>query len=119
MKKFLRAVSLLAVVGSVGGCWGGYENPATEYVQRTDKITLGAGNATKVNAATNIIDPWPRRVGDRRIPGQSDHLVNVVEAYKGRSSGSGKQQSGQSSPPPTTDTPPATGAATPSSTLPF
>jgi hypothetical protein len=121
MKKFIRSVSLVAAAGCVGGCWGGvYENPAAQYVQRTDKITLGAGNAKDVNAATHVIDPWPRRVGDRRIPGHGERMVNAVDRYKGRSTASaGGQQTGQSTPAPSAGTPPPSGAATPSSTLPF
>src|SRR5262249_37086355 len=47
-----------------------------------DKITLGAGNAKAVNAATHIIDPWPRYVGNRRIPGNGDRLSRAVERYR-------------------------------------
>src|SRR5882724_8858057 len=100
MRKFIRAVALIAVAGALGGCWNGpYEHPAEQYVQRTDTITLGAGNAKDVNAATHIIDPWPRRVGDRRIPGNGERMVNAVDRYKGRSGPAGQQTGGQSTSP--------------------
>jgi hypothetical protein len=37
------------------------------YFQRSDTITLSAGDAVQANAATQIIHPWPHYVGDRRI----------------------------------------------------
>ena len=54
MRKIIRAVLLLAAAGALGGCWFPYENPSDPYVQRTDKITLSAGNAKDVNAATRM-----------------------------------------------------------------
>jgi len=120
MRKFIRAVALIAVAGALGGCWNGpYERPATPYVQRTDTITLGAGNAKDVNAATHIIDPWPHRVGDRRIPANGERMVNAVDRYKGRSGPAGQQTGGQSTSTPSAGSTPPVGAATPSSTLPF
>ena len=50
------------------------------YFQRSDTVTLGAGNAKAVNAATHVIDPWPRYVGNRRIPGNGDRLSRAVSA---------------------------------------
>ena len=51
------------------------------YIQRKDTVTLGAGDAKAVNAATHVIDPWPRYVGNRRIPGNGDRLSRAVERY--------------------------------------
>ena len=39
----------------------------TRYVQRSDTITMSAGDAKQVNAVTHTINPWPSYVGDRRI----------------------------------------------------
>ena len=44
------------------------QDPAAQYLERKDTIVSGAGDARDVNAATHIIDPWPRYVGNRRIP---------------------------------------------------
>ncbi len=41
---------------------------AAPYLQRSDKIFAGAGDAKDLNAATHVIDPWPYYVGNRRIP---------------------------------------------------
>jgi hypothetical protein len=53
------------------------------YFQRSDKITLGAGNAKDVNAATQIIDPWPRYVGDRKIRANGERAAAAAERYRG------------------------------------
>jgi hypothetical protein len=52
------------------------------YFQRTDKITLSAGNAKEVNAATQVIDPWPRYVGQRRIRFNGERIVSAAERYR-------------------------------------
>lgn len=52
------------------------------YFQRSDKITLGAGNARDVNAMTHIIDPWPKYVGDRRIPANGERMSGAMERYR-------------------------------------
>jgi hypothetical protein len=79
---------IIAFAVLVGGSFAGSgalawdQNPFAMYFQRTDKITLGAGDAKAVNAATHIIDPWPRYVGNRRIPGNGDRLSRAVERYR-------------------------------------
>jgi hypothetical protein len=69
------ATAALILVGN-GASFG------SEYLQRTDTITLGAGNANDVNAAIHVIDPWPRHVGNVRIRGDGDRMVGAVQRYK-------------------------------------
>jgi hypothetical protein len=52
------------------------------YFQRSDKITLEAGDAKAVNEATHVIDPWPRYVGQRRIRSNGERLVGAVQSYR-------------------------------------
>jgi hypothetical protein len=66
--------------GSAASAWD--QDPFAMYFRRSDKITMGAGDAKAVNAATHIIDPWPRYVGNRRIPGNGDRLSRAVERYR-------------------------------------
>jgi hypothetical protein len=54
------------------------------YFQRSDKITLGAGDAKAVNEATHVIDPWPRYVGQRKIRTNGEKMVGAVDRYLGR-----------------------------------
>jgi hypothetical protein len=96
MMKVIRAIAWIVLAAGVSGCWTGvYENPAAEYVHRIDTITASAGNAKDVNAATHVIDPWPRRVANRRIPANGDRLARAVARYK---SGQGPESPSQSGP---------------------
>jgi hypothetical protein len=124
--RIARTFGFLALVLSVGGCWGGiYENPAAQYVNRSDTITLSAGNAKDVNAATHVIDPWPRYVNNRRIRANGARMVGAVQRYQQpqttRSAGQAQGQGSQSGGPPNGSGAPggASGASTPSATLPF
>ena len=84
----MRTRHIVAFVVLVGGslassaafAWD--QEPFAMYFQRSDKITLWEGDAKAVNAATHIIDPWPRYVGNRRIPGNGDRLSRAVERYR-------------------------------------
>jgi hypothetical protein len=84
----MRTRDIIAFAVLVGGSLAGSgalawdQDPIAMYFQRSDKIILGAGNAKAVNAATHIIDPWPRYVGNRRIPGNGDRLSRAVERYR-------------------------------------
>jgi hypothetical protein len=55
---------------------------AAPYLQRTDKIFAGAGDAKDVNAATHVIDPWPRGVGNRNIPANGERMVGAITRYR-------------------------------------
>ena len=88
MTRTMRTLGPLALAAACGGCWAGpYESPAAEYLHRSDTITLSAGNAKDVNAATHIIDPWPRRVTNRRIPSNGERIEHAMERYKSGTSG--------------------------------
>jgi hypothetical protein len=84
----MKTRHIIAFAILVGGCFAGSgavawdQDPFAMYFHRTDTITLGAGNAKAVNSATHIIDPWPRYVGNRRIPGNGDRLSRAVERYR-------------------------------------
>jgi hypothetical protein len=52
------------------------------YFQRIEGITDGAGDAKDVNSASQIIDPWPPYVLDRRIPGNGSRLTGAIERYQ-------------------------------------
>ena len=84
----MRTRHIVAFVVLVGGSLAGSaalawdQNPFAMYFQRSDKVTLWEGDAKAVNAATHVIDPWPRSVGNRRIPGNGDRLSRAVERYR-------------------------------------
>ena len=58
------------------------QDPAAQYFERKDTIVSGAGDARDVNAATHIIDPWPRYVGNRRIPANGQRMTGAVQRYR-------------------------------------
>jgi hypothetical protein len=123
MNKIIRTLSCITVAATAGGCWSGpYGNNAAQYVHRSDTITLSAGNAKDVNAATHVIDPWPRYVGNRRIPANGERMVGAVQRYQRPGAARSQGQIGQAAglggsgaPPPT----PPSGASVPSATLPY
>src|SRR6478752_6506941 len=97
--RITQPLCLLIMATPLGGCWGGiYENPAAQYVHRSDTVTLSAGNAKDVNAATHVIDPWPPNVKDRRINGNGERMVGAVQRYQrpqtGRTPGQGQGRPG-------------------------
>src|SRR6185503_11085220 len=60
-------LAILAVL-PLAGCYGLYGHDEVDrYFQRSDTLTMSAGDAKQVNAVTHTIHPWPRNVGDRRI----------------------------------------------------
>ena len=58
------------------------DDPFAHYAQRTDKVTLSAGNASEVNEAIHTIDPWPRYVYDTNIPDDAARLAHAVSGYE-------------------------------------
>lgn len=66
----------------LGGCYGlaGHDE-MDRYFQRSDTITMSAGDAKQVNAVTHTIHPWPRYVGDRRIAYDARRVGAAVTRY--------------------------------------
>jgi len=122
MLRIIRTLAGLSVATLAAGCWP-YGNEGAQYFHRSDTITLSAGNAKDVNAATQVIDPWPRNVQNRRIPANGERMVGAVQRYQkggaARVPGQAGQQAGPvgaGAPPPVT---PSGATATPSATLPY
>ena len=69
----------LVTLGSCNGLAG--HDEMDRYFQRSDTITLSAGNAKEVNAVTHTIHPWPPGVGDRRIISDARRVGSGVTRY--------------------------------------
>jgi hypothetical protein len=83
MMKCYAALILAAAALSLGACSGLYgDDELARYVQRSDKITLSAGDAKEVNAATHTIHPWPRGVGDPRIFANGERMARAIDGYR-------------------------------------
>src|SRR6266481_2107825 len=66
----------------LGGCYGlACRGKMDRYFQRSDTITMSAGDAKQVNAVTHTINPWPRNVGDRRIAYDARRVGAAVTRY--------------------------------------
>ncbi|MGN6308090.1 MAG: hypothetical protein ACTHNN_00850 [Xanthobacteraceae bacterium] len=59
-----------------------WDDPSEHYLQRTDTITAGAGDASRVNAATHMIDPWPRNVRNKQLSANGQRMVGAIERYR-------------------------------------
>jgi len=76
-------IGLIALVGAASAPVGAHaqwiDDPFSDYLQRSDTILLGAGNAKDANAAIHTITPWPPYVGNTRIPIDGRRSVGAVE----------------------------------------
>src|SRR3954447_1015052 len=77
----IRYLTLLAPL-LLGGCYGlaGHDE-MDRYFQRSDTITMSAGDAKQVNAVTHTIHPWPRYVGDRRLAYDARRTGGAITRY--------------------------------------
>ena len=74
--------TVLLAIFTLGSCNGLAGNDEMDrYFQRSDQITLSAGDAKQVNAVTHTINPWPRYVGDRRIASDARRVGAAVTRY--------------------------------------
>jgi hypothetical protein len=74
--------TVLLAVFTLGSCNGLAGNDEMDrYFQRSDTITLSAGDAKQANAVTHTINPWPRGVSDRRIVSDARRPVGAVGRY--------------------------------------
>jgi hypothetical protein len=76
-----RYLVMLAVL-PLGGCYGLYGHDEVDrYFQRSETMTMSAGDAKQVNAVTHTIHPWPRNVGDRRIATDARRTGAAITRY--------------------------------------
>src|SRR5436190_6805854 len=69
----------LITIGSCNGLAG--HDEMDRYFQRSDTITLSAGDAKQTNAVTHTIHPWPPYVGDRRIATDARRTGGAIARY--------------------------------------
>lgn len=77
-------LAVAAVLFAFPACAGEviYDDFGTPYLQRSDTIFPGAGDAKAANSAIHVIDPWPRRAGNRHIPADGERMSGAVERYR-------------------------------------
>jgi hypothetical protein len=75
--------TVLLAVFTLGSCNGLAGNDEMDrYFQRSDTITLSAGDAKQANAVTHTIHPWPKNVGDRRIVAEGAKTRGAIVRYR-------------------------------------
>jgi hypothetical protein len=77
------AIALMLMAPILSGCsglWG--DDEFERYTQRTDAITMSAGDAKSVNAVTHMYDPWAPGVGDRQILADGVRMQRALERYR-------------------------------------
>jgi len=78
----LRLLTVVAAL-SLGGCYGlAGDDEMSRYLQRSDTITMSAGDAKQANAVTHTIHPWPSNVGDRRIVANAAKTGGAISRYR-------------------------------------
>ncbi len=84
MKKITALVlaALLAVLARAMAQEAIWEGPMSYYGQRTDSVTIGAGNAKEANSAIHAVDPWPPYAGNRNIPGSGERMSRAFRRYQ-------------------------------------
>ncbi len=83
--RITKTTFVLAAALTIGGAWPAF----AQYLNRTDTITTSAGDDQDVNMAIQTIDPWPRHVGNRRIPGNGERLNGAIQRYRSPGQGAG------------------------------
>ena len=64
----------LVLAMSLSGC--------RDYFDRTDGISLDAGNAVAENNAAQVIDPWPPGAYKKRQSTNGERLLKAIERYE-------------------------------------
>lgn len=78
MRLLLIVASVIGLLPSVASAQM-VDDPFSDYLQRSQGISTGAGNANAANEAIQTITPWPPYVGDRRIRLQGRQGVDTIE----------------------------------------
>ncbi len=77
-----RNCLVLLIALPLAGCYGLYGHDEMDrYHQRSDTMTMSAGNAKQVNAVAHTITPWPSYVNDRRLAYDSRRVGGAVTRY--------------------------------------
>jgi hypothetical protein len=81
MKPLAIAVGLVGIVIAphLGHAQALVDDPFSDYLQRSQSISLGAGNANEANEAIQSITPWPPYVFKRHVRVQGRQAVDSIE----------------------------------------
>jgi hypothetical protein len=74
-----RPVLLALLVAAVGGTLGGCSDI---YYDRRETVALGADDHIASNTVAQMVDPWPRYVGNKNIAFNGERMQAGVERYR-------------------------------------
>lgn len=75
-KTLMAGVAVLGALSILSGC-----ATPPEYLDRHDRITLGAGDAVARNKAVHIINPTPRHAYRTHIHTDGERMRGAMENY--------------------------------------
>jgi hypothetical protein len=70
----MRVLALIGVLAALGGC--------SEYFDRRDTISFGAGDAVATDKVTHMVDPWPRDSANKDIGFNGEKMESAVQRYR-------------------------------------
>jgi|1186.fasta_scaffold49076_2 hypothetical protein len=73
MQGFVQLLAALSITIVAAGC--------TDYLERRDALSLGAGDAVAANRAIHTIDPWPADAARTDIEVSGRRVVDAIERY--------------------------------------
>jgi hypothetical protein len=81
MRSLAIAVGLVGIVIAphLGHAQALVDDPFSDYLQRSQGILLGAGNASEANEAIQSITPWPPYVFKRHVRVQGRQAVDSIQ----------------------------------------
>jgi hypothetical protein len=111
------ALAILSLIGllTVAGCSStvGFDDPFTDYLQRTALVSTTGGNSQAANIAMQTATPWPRYANDTNIPANGARITKVITRYEsGAASASDSATPSAASPGGNAGSGPTTGAST-------
>jgi hypothetical protein len=82
MRKASLAAAILLIFSGAEASEDERDDAFAPYLQRIDKATASSGDFNEINAATQMITPWPPHVHNRHIPGSTRRMIDASEQYK-------------------------------------
>jgi hypothetical protein len=83
------AILSLGATFAVAGCSStvGFDDPFSDYLQRTALVSTTGGNAQAANVAMQTATPWPRYANDTNIPANGARITKAITRYESGSAG--------------------------------